>query len=103
MAEESGDRRALALCEHALSLNVNANDWTDLGGGARIGHWQNVRFRATLLEPSAATTEVVYSPYVLEIWDFDETVLSAHWDDPKDINVRLVKSGNWQMDFLETS
>jgi hypothetical protein len=40
MAEESGDRRALALCEHALSLNVNANDWTDLGGGARIGHWQ---------------------------------------------------------------
>jgi hypothetical protein len=103
MAQEADDRRALALCEHALSLIVNANDWTDLGEGARIGHWHNVRFRATLLEPSASTMEVAYSPYVLEIWDFDETVLSAHWDDPHKINVRLAVLGDWQIDFLETS
>jgi hypothetical protein len=103
MDGEPGDRRALSLCEHALSLIVNANDWTDLGEGARIGHWHNVRFRATLLEPSAGTMEVAYSPYVLEIWDFDETVLSAHWDDPNDINFRRLKSGDWQMDFLEAS
>jgi hypothetical protein len=102
MAEESDDRRALSLCEHALSLIATANDWTDLGEGTRIGHWHNVRFRATLLEPMAGTMEVAYSPYVLEIWDFDETVLSAHWDDPQDINFRVVKAGDWQLDFLET-
>jgi hypothetical protein len=78
MDEESGDRRALPLCEHALSLIANANDWTDLGEGARIGHWHNLRFRATLLEPTAGAVEGAYSPFVLEIWDFDETVLSAH-------------------------
>jgi hypothetical protein len=55
------------LCEHALSLIATAKDWTDLGEGARIGHWHNVRFRATLLEPRAGTMEVAYSPYVLEI------------------------------------
>lgn len=103
MEEEPGDRRALSLCEHALSLIANANDWTDLGEGARIGHWHNLRFRATLLEPIAVTVEGAYSPYVLEIWDFDETVLSAHWDDPHGINFRRLKPGDWQMDFLEAS
>jgi hypothetical protein len=36
------------------------------------------------------------------VLSFDETVLSAHWDDPQGINLRVVKAGDWQLDFLET-
>lgn len=91
--------KALTICGHALSLVSEAKDWTESGDGSQIGHWSNRRFRAALLVPTTSI-EAAYLPHVLEVWEQDEKVLSACWGDPEEIEIRLLKPGNWQQDFL---
>ncbi|HEX2257414.1 MAG TPA: hypothetical protein VHG92_12070 [Afifellaceae bacterium] len=101
MDEATGDRdEAFLLCEHALALITKADDWTDLEGGSRIGHWSDRRFRAALLVPPEAELEGTCFPHVLEIWEGDSKVLSACWEDRRRIETRTFRRGEWQSQFL---
>jgi hypothetical protein len=92
--------RTFTICEHALSLVSEGDEWMELGDGSRIGHWSNRRFRVAFLVP-AAPIEGAYVVHVLEVWDEDDKVLSACWGDPEQVEIRSLKPGNWQRDFLE--
>lgn len=97
---DADQEQAFTICEHAHSLVSNSDDWTDLGDASRLGHWSNGRFRVALLTP-AASIQGAYLPHVLEVWDEDAKVLSAHWVAPEEVEIRLFEPGEWQLDFLE--
>ena len=96
---DAAREQSLAICEHAITLVYEGHDWTELGDGARIGHWSNRRFRVALLIPAAF--EGAYVAHVLEVWDDEAKALSAYWEDPEEMDIRLLKPGEWQRDFLE--
>jgi hypothetical protein len=98
--DDTEQEQAFTICEHALALVSQGDDWTDLGDASRIGHWSNVRFRVALLIP-AASIKGAYMAHVLEVWDGDAKVLSAYWADPAEMEFRLFKPGEWRGDFLE--
>jgi hypothetical protein len=97
---EPNQDQATAICDHALALVSQGDDWTELGDGSRIGHWSDGRFRVALLIPAASIKEA-YVPHVLEVWDEDAKVLSAYWADPEELEIRLLEPGDWQGNFLE--
>jgi hypothetical protein len=56
----------------------------------------------TLLVPPPSKFEGTYDPHNLEIWDGDEKVFSACWEDPDQPEVRLmVQEGLWKAKTAE--
>lgn len=101
MEQPDADKeQAFTICEHALALVSQSENWTELGDASRIGHWSNGRFRVVLLVP-AASIKGAYVAHVLEVWQEDSKVLSAYWADAEEIEIRHLKPGDWQRDFLQ--
>lgn len=97
---DADQEQAFTICERALSLVANGDDWTELGDASRVGHWSNGRFHVALLIPTASI-KGAYVANVLEVWDEDTKVLSAYWADPEEMEIRLLEPGEWQGDFRE--